>query len=88
MQAIVRHPKPVIAEVHGIATAAGFSWSPAAIWRSRPIRPSFRDAGGEYRALLLDADGGAVAQPQPQARDEMAADGESVSAARAAALVL
>ena len=35
MAAIVNHPKPVIAEVAGVATAAGCRWSRPATWRWR-----------------------------------------------------
>ena len=40
MLRIVQLPKPVIARVHGIATAAGCSWSPVATWRWRPTPPA------------------------------------------------
>ena len=39
MMSIIRHPQPVIAEVHGAAVAAGCHWSPLATW---PLRLSAR----------------------------------------------
>jgi enoyl-CoA hydratase/carnithine racemase len=45
MQTIVHLPKPVIAEVDGLATAAGASWWPPAIWQSAPTPSAFCTPG-------------------------------------------
>ena len=75
MQAIVACPKPVIAAVQGTATAAGCQLVATcdlavAVERSQVLHPR-----RQHRPLLLDADGGAVAQRRPQARDGDAAVG-------------
>ena len=88
MQAIVNHPKPVIAEVAGVATAGGL---PA----GRVLRPrggrrggAFPDAGRPYRPVLLDPDGGAVADVGRKHALEMLLTGDMVSAERAAEIGL
>ncbi len=74
MQTIVHLPVPVIAEVDGLATAAGL---PACgfvrsgdLYRHRGLLY----AGRQHRPVLLHADGGAVAQCEPQAGHGNAAD--------------
>ena len=73
MQQIVTLPQPVIAAVQATATAAGCqlvaSCDLAVASHSREIR----DARRQYRAVLLDADGGAVAQRFAQSRHGNAA---------------
>ena len=74
MQQIVTLPQPVIAAVQATATAAGCqlvaSCDLAVASRDRQVR----DARRQYRPVLLDADGGAVAQCLAQACDGDAAD--------------
>ncbi len=74
MQAVVNLPKPVVAAVQGIATAAGCqlvaSCDLAVGLGSRGLCHARR----RYRAVLLDPDGGAVAQRSAQAGDGNAAD--------------
>ncbi len=74
MQAIVRHPR---SRSSPRSTAwrppPGCSWSRAAIWRS-PRTSDLLHAGRQHRPLLLDADGGAVAQRLAQAGDGNALD--------------
>ena len=73
MQRIVRLPKPVIARVHGVATAAGCQLVAGRSGGRRRYR-AFCHAGGQYRFVLLDADGGAVPGRRPQGGDGDAAD--------------
>ena len=74
MQAIVRLPQPVIAAVQGIATAAGCQLVASCDLAVAASDGAVRNAGRQYRAVLLDADGRAVAQHAAQARDGDAAD--------------
>ena len=74
MQTIVRHPKPVIAQVQGVATAAGCQLVASCDLAVASTRGALRDAGRQYRPLLLDADGGAVARRAAQGGDGDAAD--------------
>ena len=75
MQAMVNLPKPVIARVHGVATAAGAQLVASADLAFAAEDCAFRRAGRQHRAVLLDADGGAVAQCRAQARAADAAVG-------------
>ena len=84
MQSIVRLPKPVIARVHGIATAAGCQLVASCDLAIAAEGSQLRDARRQHRALLFDADGGAVAQSVAQACDGNAAAGEMIDAVRAA----
>ena len=74
MTRIIRLPKPVIARVHGVATAAGCQTGgqlrPRGGRRHRPLRHPRR----EYRPVLLHADGGADPRGRPQGGDGDAAD--------------
>ena len=45
MQSITAHPKPIIAEIDGVATAADASLSPAAIWLWRQQIQKFATPG-------------------------------------------
>ena len=74
MQAIVRHPKPVIAEVDGLATAAGCQLVASCDLAIASHEATLLHAGRQHRPVLLDADGGAVAQRLAQAGDGDAAD--------------
>ena len=74
MQTIVRHPKPVIAQVQGIATAAGCQLVASCDLAHRLRERAVCDARREHRPVLLDPDGGAVAQCGAQACDGDAAD--------------
>ena len=71
MLAIVRSPKPVIAAVNGIATAAGCqlvaSCDLAVASRGRALRHAWR----QYRPVLLDADGRALRNVSRKAAMEM-----------------
>ncbi len=62
MQAIVQLPKPVVAAVQGVATAAGCQ-----------LVASCRYPRRRYRTVLFDTDGGAVAQCSTQTGDGNAA---------------
>ena len=66
-------PKPVIARVHGVATAAGCQarrhLRPRGRRRHGPLRHSRR----RYRVVLLDADGGPHPRRRPQGGDGDAA---------------
>ena len=83
MTRIVRLPKPVIARVHGVATAAGCqlvaSCDLAVAAEDRPLR----HAGRQHRPVLLDADGGADPRGGAQGGDGDAADRGAIDAARA-----
>ena len=74
MQAIVHLPKPVIAAVQGIATAAGCQLVASCDLAVASDGRTLRHARRRYRPVLLDADGGAVAQRAAQAGDGDAAD--------------
>ena len=74
MQAIVQLPKPVVAAVQGIATAAGCQLVASCDLAVASEAASLRHARRRYRAVLFDADGGAVAQHSAQAGDGNAAD--------------
>ena len=69
MQAIVRHPKPVIAEIDGVATAAGCQ-----LVASCDLAIGLCHAGRQHRPVLFHTDGGPVAQCLAQAGDGNAAD--------------
>ena len=73
MTRIVRLPKPVIARVHGIATAAGCQLVASCDLAVAADRCALRHARREYRPVLLDADGGAVARGRTQGGDGDAA---------------
>ena len=62
MQQIVALPQPVIAAVAGTATAAGCQLVASCDLAVASRDGQVRDAGRQYRAVLLDADGRAVAQ--------------------------
>ena len=66
-------PQPVIARVHGIATAAGCQLVATCDLAVAARGGALRDAGREDRPLLHHADGGADARRRPQARDGDAA---------------
>ena len=74
MTAIQAIPQPVIAQVHGIATAAGCQLVATCDLAVASEDARFATPGREHRALLHDADGGADARDRPQARHGDAAD--------------
>ena len=73
METIHRVPQPVIAKVHGIATAAGCQLVAACDLAVAANGTALRDARREDRPVLLDADGAALARGRPQARARAAA---------------
>ena len=73
MMAIHRLPQPVIAQVHGIATAAGCQLVAACDLADRERGCALRHARRAHRPLLLDADGRGLARRRPQARARDAA---------------
>ena len=73
MQAIVHLPKPVVAAVQGVATAAGCQLVASCDLAVASEAATFATPGRRYRTVLLDADGGAVAQRSAQAGDGNAA---------------
>ena len=75
MQAIVACPKPVIAAVQGTATAAGCQLVATCDLAVAAERRQVLHPRRQHRPLLLDADGGAIAQRVAQARDGDAAAG-------------
>ena len=68
-------PQPVIAEVQGIATAAGCQLVASLRPRCRQRAGTVRSAGREDRAVLYHADGRSHKGYREQARDGDAADG-------------
>ena len=74
MQQIVHLPQPVIAAVQAIATAAGCQLVASCDLAVASRTAQVRHARRQYRPVLLDADGRAVAQRFAQARDGNAAD--------------
>ena len=73
MQAIVHLPKPVVAAVQGIATAAGCQLVASCDLAVASEAAGFATPGRRYRIVLFDPDGGAVAQHSAQAGDGNAA---------------
>ena len=73
MQAIVACQKPVIAAVNGIATAAGCQLVASCDLAVAGESAQLRHARRGYRPVLLDADGGPVAQYLAQGGDGDAA---------------
>ena len=69
MQQVVACPKPVIAAVHATATAAGCQLVATCDLAVAADTAQILHARRQYRALLLDADGGAVSQRATQAGD-------------------
>ena len=57
MLALMRLPQPVVARVHGVATAAGCQLVASCDLAVAAHGATFADAGRGHRALLLDADG-------------------------------
>ena len=74
MQQIVLLPKPVIARVHGVATAAGVPAGGELRSCDCGGNGAVCDAGGCHRVVLLDADGGADPGGRTQGGDGDAAD--------------
>ncbi len=73
MQQIVTLPQPVIAAVQATATAAGCQLVASCDLAVASHGGEIRDARRQYRPVLLDADGGVVAQRFAQSRDGNAA---------------
>ena len=73
MLAITRLPKPVIAEVHGVATAAGCQLVATCDLAVAAEAARFATPGVNI-GLLLDPDGGADARGRPQGGDGDAVD--------------
>ena len=74
MQPVVTLPQPVIAAVQATATAAGCQLVASCDLAIASHAREIRHAGRQYRPVLLDADGGAVAQRPAQGGDGNAAD--------------
>ncbi len=74
MTSIVKLPKPVIARVHGIAAAAGCQLVATCDLAVAASRCALRRQRHQCRAVLLDADGGAVARGRAQGGARNAAD--------------
>src|SRR5215210_6577224 len=72
MQTIVQLPKPVVAAVEGVATAAGCQLVASCDLAVASESATF-DAWRRYRIVLFDPHGGAVAQCSTQAGDGNAA---------------
>ena len=68
MQRIVALPQPVIAAVQGVASAAGCQLVATCDLAVACTEARLCHARRRHRAVLLDADGGAVAQRRAQAR--------------------
>ena len=82
MLAIHRLPQPVIAQVHGIATAAGCQLVAACDLAVAAERRALRHAGRAHRPVLLDADGRGVAGGRAASgRMEMLLTGDPIDAA-------
>ena len=75
METIHRVPQPVIAKVHAVATAAGCQLVASCDLAVAAEEATVRDARRQDRALLLDADGAALAGRRPETRAADAADG-------------
>ena len=69
MQQIVHLPQPVIAAVQGTATAAGCQLVASCDLAIASAAGEVRSVGNQCRPVLLDSDGGALAQYRPQACD-------------------
>jgi enoyl-CoA hydratase/carnithine racemase len=67
MQTIVHLPVPVLAEVDGLATAAGCQLVASCDLAFCTDTSTFCTPGRQYRTVLLDTDGGALPQRAPQA---------------------
>ena len=74
MQSILALPKPVVAEVAGLATAGGCQLVASCDIVVAARQRALRRERHRPRALLLDADGGALAQRQPEDRARHADD--------------
>ncbi len=74
MQQIVNLPQPVVAAVQGVASAAGCQLVASCDLAIASTSGQVRNPRRRYRPVLLDADGGAVAQCGAQARDAHVAD--------------
>ena len=74
MLALTRLPQPVIARVHGIATAAGCQLVSMCDLAVAADTATFATPRRQHRRLLLDAGGRRGPQHRPQARDGDAAD--------------
>ena len=74
MTSIVNLPKPVIARVHGVATAAGCQLVASCDLAVAAEDARFATPGVNIGLFLLDADGGPVARYRPQASDRDAAN--------------
>ena len=82
METIHRLPQPVIAKVHGIATAAGCQLVAACDLAVAADGNALRDARRQDRPVLLDADGAALPRGGAQARARAAAHRASRSTRR------
>ncbi len=80
MQAIVRLPKPVIAEIDGLATAAGCQLVASCDLAICTDTSGLLHAGRQYRPVLLDADGGASRNVHRKQAMEMLLTGETIDA--------
>ena len=75
METIHGLPQPVIAKVHGIATAAGCQLVAACDLAVAAEGARFGTPGRQDRPVLLDPDGSGLARRRAQAGDADAADG-------------
>ena len=78
MQAIVALPKPVIAAVEGVATAAGLPARRGLRPRDRGGARALRPVWGEFWLVLLDPVGGGRPCNTPQASDGDGADRQAL----------
>ena len=75
MLSIINCPKPVIAKVHGAASAAGCQLVATCDLAVADENARFATPGRQYRSFLLDPHGGSFAECLQEARDGNAANG-------------
>ena len=83
MQTIVRHPRPVIAEVDGLATAAGLQLVASCDLAIASHEATFCTPRRQYRPVLLDAEVALSRNVSRKHAMEMLLTGETIDAATA-----